>query len=182
MRQSLKMKRLFLCDDITASKDLSKLISCKNILRVKKSLKSEKKRPLSKQLLSLIYRKRKILQKEKQRLEMVQGGRVTLIVLACQPGWEEVENLRGNLRNFQRKFERKWFRMKSAWEEAPQLNSPCLTEFQTWHIFVPDRGVFVAMTLVTTAATQLDRDAWFPLLIPRWKLCSTVHCVWQTRI
>ena len=71
--------------------------------------------------------------------------------------------------------------MKSAWEEAPQLNSPCLTEFQTWYIFVPDRGVFVAMTLVTTAATQLDRDAWFPLLIPRWKLCSTVHRVWQTR-
>ena len=51
--------------------------------------------------------------------------------------------------------------MKSAWEEAPQLNPPCLTEFQTWYIFVPDRGVFVAMTLVTTAATQLDRDAWF---------------------
>ena len=58
--------------------------------------------------------------------------------------------------------------MKSAWEQAPQLNSPCLTtEFQTWYIFVPDRGVFVAMTLVATAATQLDRDAWFPLLIPR---------------
>ena len=71
--------------------------------------------------------------------------------------------------------------MKSAWEEAPQLNSPCLTEFQTWYIFVPDRGVFVAMTLVTTAATQLDRDAWFPLLIPQWKLCSMVLCVRQTQ-
>ena len=71
--------------------------------------------------------------------------------------------------------------MKSAWEEAPQLNPPCLTEFQTWYIFVPDRGVFVAMTLVTTAATQLDRDAWFPLLIPRWKLCSTVLCARQTQ-
>ena len=71
--------------------------------------------------------------------------------------------------------------MKSAWEEAPQLNSPCLTEFRTWYIFVPDRGVFVAMTLVTTAATQLDRDAWFPLLIPQWKLCSTVLCVRQTQ-
>ena len=68
------MKGLFLCDDITASKDLSKLISCKNILRVKKSLKSEKKQPLSKQLLSLIYRKRKILQKEQQRLEVLLGG------------------------------------------------------------------------------------------------------------
>ena len=71
--------------------------------------------------------------------------------------------------------------MKSAWEEAPQLNSPCLTEFQTWYIFVPDRGVFVAMTLVATAATQLDRDAWFPLLIPQWKLCSMVLCVRQTQ-
>ena len=71
--------------------------------------------------------------------------------------------------------------MKSAWDEAPQLNSPCLTEFQTWYIFVPDRGVFVAMTLVTTAATQLDRDAWFPLLIPQWKLCSMVLCVRQTQ-
>ena len=38
-------------------------------------------------------------------------GRVTLIVQACQPGWEEVENLR----------------MKSAWEEVPQLKSPCST-------------------------------------------------------
>ena len=37
------MKGLFLFDDITASKDLSKLISGKNILRVKKSLKSENK-------------------------------------------------------------------------------------------------------------------------------------------
>ena len=27
---------------------------------------------------------------------------------------------------FERKFERKWFRMKSAWEDAPQLKSPCL--------------------------------------------------------
>ena len=72
--QSLKMKGLFLCDDITASKDLSKLISCKNILRVKKSLKSENKQHLFKQQLSLIYRKRKILQEEQQRLEVLLGG------------------------------------------------------------------------------------------------------------
>ena len=26
--------------------------------------------------------------------------RVTLVVPACQPGWEEMENLRGNLRKF----------------------------------------------------------------------------------
>ena len=78
------------------------MISSKNILRVKKSLKSEKKQPLSKQLLSLIYRKRKILQKEQQRLEMVLSGRVTLIVLACQPGWEEMDNLRENVRSFER--------------------------------------------------------------------------------
>ena len=28
-------------------------------------------------------------------------GRVALIVPACQPGWEEMENLRGNLRTFE---------------------------------------------------------------------------------
>ena len=28
---------------------------------------------------------------------------MTLIVPACQPGWEEMENLRGKLRNFKRK-------------------------------------------------------------------------------
>ena len=47
-------------------------------------------------------------------------GRVTLIVPACQPGWEEMKNVRGNSRNF----ERKLFRMESAWGEAPQLKSP----------------------------------------------------------
>ena len=51
---------------------------------------------------------------------LVISHRVALIVPACQPGWEEKENLRGNLR----KFERKYFRMKSSWEEAPKLKSP----------------------------------------------------------
>ena len=49
--------------------------------------------------------------------------RVTLIVSACQPDWEEMENLRGNLRG-NKEGE---FRMKSAWEEAPQLMSPWIT-------------------------------------------------------
>ena len=59
---------------------------------------------------------------------------MALAVPACQPGWEEIENLRGNsrkleesvgyLRNFVRKFERKELEMKSAWEEAPRLKSP----------------------------------------------------------
>ena len=39
---------------------------------------------------------------------MIEDGgevdRVTLVVPACQPGWEEMENLRGNL-NFFRKIE-----------------------------------------------------------------------------
>ena len=29
-----------------------------------------------------------------------QKGRMALIVPACQPGWEEMENLSGNLRKF----------------------------------------------------------------------------------
>ena len=29
-------------------------------------------------------------------------GRVTLIVPACQPGWKEMENLRGNLSKFEK--------------------------------------------------------------------------------
>ena len=59
---------------------------------------------------------------------------MALIVPVCQPGWEEIENLRGNSRkleesvgywrNFVRKFERKELEMKSAWEEAPRLKSP----------------------------------------------------------
>ena len=35
------------------------------------------------------------------------GARVTLIVPASQPGWEEMENLKGNLKTIERKFERK---------------------------------------------------------------------------
>ena len=42
--------------------------------------------------------------------------RVTLVVPACQPGWEEMENLTGNLRKFEkiwenlRKFEKRFGR------------------------------------------------------------------------
>ena len=32
---------------------------------------------------------------------MIMSIRVTLIVPACQPGWEEKENLRGNLRTLE---------------------------------------------------------------------------------
>ena len=37
------------------------------------------------------------------RVMMIATSRVTLIVPACQPGWEKMENLRGNLRKFGRK-------------------------------------------------------------------------------
>ena len=50
--------------------------------------------------------------------------RVAVIVTACQPGWEEMENLRGNLRTFEGKFERKLFLMKSGREDGSQLKSP----------------------------------------------------------
>ena len=35
-------------------------------------------------------------------LNQVESGKVALIVATCQPGWEEMENLRGNLRNFEK--------------------------------------------------------------------------------
>ena len=31
--------------------------------------------------------------------------RVTLVVPACQPGWEEMENLRGNFSKFERGYD-----------------------------------------------------------------------------
>ena len=34
-------------------------------------------------------------------LQMVILHRLALIVPACQPGWEEMENLRGNLKKFE---------------------------------------------------------------------------------
>ena len=38
---------------------------------------------------------------ESQGMRLIQlTGRVTLIVPACQPGWEDTENLTGNLRKF----------------------------------------------------------------------------------
>ena len=63
---------------------------------------------------------------------------VTLIFAACQPGWEEMENLRRNLRKYEEirgnlgKFERKSFRMKSAWEAAPQSKLPCISLLNLW--------------------------------------------------
>ena len=35
------------------------------------------------------------------RVMMIATSRVTLIVPACQPGWEKMQNLRGNLRKFE---------------------------------------------------------------------------------
>ena len=38
------------------------------------------------------------------KLNQVRSGRVALIVPACQSGWEEMENLRGNFRKFEKFF------------------------------------------------------------------------------
>ena len=82
-------------------------------------------------------------------------SRVALIVPACQLGWEEMENLRGNLR----KFERKKFRMKSAWGE-PTTKVTLPPSFHFCHKMIPAKEVPVQKEILKMHYTVLKAKCW----------------------
>ena len=71
---------------------------------------------------------------------MVGHDRMTLNVTACQPGWEEMENLRGNLRNFEEIWKEIWNNLE--WSQSgrrpPQLMSPwVMMMLMRWYLSPP---------------------------------------------
>ena len=71
---------------------------------------------------------------------MVGHDRMTLNVTACQPGWEEMENLRGNLRNFEEIWMKIWNNLE--WSQSgrrpPQLMSPwVMMMLMRWYLSPP---------------------------------------------